>query len=103
MSKFNNEIDRYLIFFFQYKDVKDDQCGLSNFNWQVQGVNYQILRTGCYPFIKYHCTKSRIEPLAWNNSFFRIIKIVNLGKSNFKKILIFLVNFKKNGFLKKAF
>ncbi|XP_046962962.1 uncharacterized protein C15orf61 isoform X1 [Vanessa cardui] len=66
-------------YFVKYSSVKDDQFGMSNFNWKVGSSNYQILRTGCFPYIKYHCSRKEEEDLVTSDRFMRIIKIVNLG------------------------
>ncbi|XP_059056636.1 uncharacterized protein C15orf61 homolog isoform X1 [Achroia grisella] len=66
-------------YFVKYRSVKDDQFGMSNFNWKVGNSNYQILRTGCFPYMKYHCSKRIPEDLELSDKFMRVIKIVNLG------------------------
>lgn len=66
-------------YFVKYSSVKDDQFGMSNFNWKVGKSNYQILRTGCYPYMKYHCSRRKEENLEFTDKFIRIIKIINLG------------------------
>ncbi|CAG4992002.1 unnamed protein product [Parnassius apollo] len=66
-------------YFVKYSSVKDDQFGMSNFNWKVGKSNYQILRTGCFPYIKYHCSKKEAEDLKSSDKFMRVIKIANLG------------------------
>lgn len=66
-------------FYIQQKQVKNDRFGLSHFNWEVDGHNYHVLRTGCYPFIKYHCTKSPLANLKIDNLFYGVLKVMNLG------------------------
>lgn len=67
-------------YFVKYKSVQDDQWGLSHFNWTVGKSNYHVLRTGCFPYIKYHCSKRPVQDLSLENLFMRIIKIANLCK-----------------------
>lgn len=66
-------------YFIKYSDIKDNQWGMSHFNWKVGKSNYHILRTGCYPYIKYHCTKRLEQNLKIDDLFFRAIKVCNLG------------------------
>lgn len=68
-------------YFVRYSDIKNDHHAKSHFNFQVQADagpanNYEILRTGCYPYVKYHCT--RTEPpndLMLTNGIIRAAKI----------------------------
>lgn len=73
------ELPPWTSYFVKYSDIVNDQRGFSHFNWKVQDKNYHILRTGCYPYIKYHCTCRSHEDLSMEDSLFRIIKIMNLG------------------------
>jgi len=73
-------------FFVKYSDVKSDHHGKSHFNVLVQDPenpttvqNYEILRTGCYPYIKYHCTLTNPpNDLQFTNSVIRACKIGTL-------------------------
>ncbi|XP_034940698.1 uncharacterized protein C15orf61 isoform X2 [Chelonus insularis] len=67
-------------YFVKYFDVVNDQRGMSHFNWSVGSSNYHVLRTGCFPYIKYHCTKRAKEDLSMDDKFYKAIKIINLGK-----------------------
>ncbi|XP_043289474.1 uncharacterized protein C15orf61 isoform X2 [Venturia canescens] len=66
-------------YFVKYVDVVNDQRGMSHFNWPAGTSNYHILRTGCFPYIKYHCTKRPKEDLSLDDKFYKAIKIINLG------------------------
>lgn len=77
-------------FHAQYRDVQNDQWGKSHFNWTLDnGTNYHILRTGCYPYMKYHCTKRPYQDLKLDDNFMKFIKIINLGKNVFISILFY--------------
>ena len=66
-------------FYINRKDIINDQFGLSHFNWKVDNINYHILRAGCYPFVKYHCTKAPYQNLEIDNIFYGALKVINLG------------------------
>ena len=73
-------------YFVKYRDVVNDQRGVSHFNWRVGNSNYHILRTGCFPYIKYHCSRYPHEDLSASNRLMYVIKICNLG--NFSDNLV---------------
>lgn len=66
-------------YFVKYKDVHDDQRGMSHFNWKAGNSNYHILRTGCFPYVKYHCSKHSYEDLTTSDRLIYVMKICNLG------------------------
>ncbi|TGZ50186.1 Uncharacterized protein DBV15_03603, partial [Temnothorax longispinosus] len=66
-------------YFVRYADVVNDQRGMSHFNWPAGNSNYHVLRTGCFPYIKYHCSKRPAQDLSGEDRFFKAIKILNLG------------------------
>ncbi|XP_001605715.1 uncharacterized protein C15orf61 isoform X2 [Nasonia vitripennis] len=66
-------------YFVRYRDVRNDQFAMSHFNWPVGQSNYHVLRTGCFPYIKYHCSRRPHRDLKIEDGFFRLIKMLNLG------------------------
>jgi hypothetical protein len=66
-------------FILQY-DCLNDQFGQSHFEFDIDGHNYHILRTGCFPYIKYHCTqRPKGDDLTIENRLYTFFKIFNLG------------------------
>ena len=69
-----------LIFDPIIEDVENDLWGLSHFNFQVDQVNYHVLRTGAHPFIKFHCTARKFDNSLWiENHFYNFLKVANFG------------------------
>ncbi|XP_017882882.1 uncharacterized protein C15orf61 [Ceratina calcarata] len=66
-------------YFVKYSDVVNDQSLMSHFNWQVGDCNYHVLRTGCFPYIKYHCTQRPWKDLSREDKLIRAIKFFNFG------------------------
>ncbi|CAF4767931.1 unnamed protein product, partial [Rotaria magnacalcarata] len=57
----------------------NDQFGQSHFEFDVDGRNYHVLRTGCFPYIKYHCTQRiKTNDLSYENRLYTFFKIFNL-------------------------
>lgn len=79
-------------YFVKYKDVINDQYRLTYFINKVDNHEYLILRTGCFPLIKYHCTKLKTnefidyQQIKLQNKFFNLIKLANLGNYTSKLI-----------------
>ena len=82
-----------LAWYVSRADVLNDQWGMSHFNWkvcniwawvlkrlkptsisiyfQVDGANYHVLRTGAFPFIKYHISRRPHQDLSIEDNFYR--------------------------------
>ena len=71
----------YLNRYVPYCDVENDLWGKSHFNFEAEkDINYHVLRTGAFPFIKFHCSKRPWEDLQKEDVLYRILKVLNLGK-----------------------
>lgn len=74
-------------FFVKYKDVINDHFEKTCFIHKVDDqTEYLIMRTGCFPFIKYHCsqvTSKEYDPtqIEFQNKFYNLIKLMNFGKN----------------------
>jgi len=67
-------------YFISQYDCLNDQFGQSHFEFDIDGRNYHILRTGCFPYIKYHCTqRPKTNDLSSENRLYTFFKIFNLG------------------------
>ena len=64
-------------FFVPYRCLLDDHFAMSNFYFTTaSGASYEILRTGCWPYIKYHCTRVKTTPdLTLTNATIRACKV----------------------------
>ncbi len=74
-------------YFVKYKTIVNDQFFKSCFCVNIDGkYDYFVLRTGCFPFVKYHCTRltrpNEIDQalVKYENRFFNFIKLINLGR-----------------------
>lgn len=95
LPKASKVLDAYLrqenphwtAFFVKYKDIQNDQFNKTCFIHKLENSEYLILRTGCFPFIKYHCSKVtkkeyQQEQIEFQNKFFNVIKLMNFGRVN---------------------
>ena len=63
-----------------YCDVNNDLWGRSHFNFDVDGRNYHVLRTGAFPFVKFHCSRRPPgQDLFLEDKFYNGLKVLNLG------------------------
>jgi hypothetical protein len=70
-------------YFLAQYDCLNDQFGQSHFEFDIDGRNYHVLRTGCFPFLKYHCTQRTKtndgNDLSFENRLYGFMKCFNLG------------------------
>lgn len=66
-------------FYMPKCQAQDDLWGKSHFNFTVDEVNYHVLRTGAFPFIKFHCTRRPVSDLSFEDNFYKVLKCLNLG------------------------
>lgn len=82
-TRFNFTAQKFLstnyYFIHHLRDVQDDNFGDKHFNFDVDGYNYSILRIGCYPYIKYHCTKEPWKDFSTENYLYKFITVLNCG------------------------
>ena len=67
-------------FYVPQSDIQNDLWGKSHFNFKVDKANYHVLRTGAFPFIKFHCTqRPEGQDLSLENHFYNVLKVLNFG------------------------
>jgi len=67
-------------FYVPYCQAENDLYGKSHFNFQVKpGANYHVLRTGAFPFVKFHCTRRPTADLQLEDRFYLCLKLLNFG------------------------
>ena len=82
-------------FYVAQSDIQNDLWGQSHFNFSIiqehhsdekinnkqliSRKNYHVLRTGAFPFVKFHCTLRPKEDLTLENIFYNVLKIINFG------------------------
>jgi len=75
----NAGLPHWTAFYVPRHQVCNDLWGWSHFNHEVDGTNYHVLRTGAFPFVKFHCSKRPPEDLRIEDAFYRVLKVLNLG------------------------
>ena len=70
-------------FYVPYCQAENDLYPKSHFNFTTGGsrqeVNYHVLRTGAFPFIKFHCSRRPPQDLGHEDKFYLGLKLLNFG------------------------
>ena len=95
-------------FYVAQSDIQNDLWGQSHFNFSIiqehhsdekvnnkqliSRKNYHVLRTGAFPFVKFHCTLRPKEDLTLENIFYNGSVIRNGSRANVIEIGISYLN-----------
>ena len=75
----HRDYPNWTAFYVPYCQAENDLFGKSHFNFDVDSRNYHVLRTGAFPFTKFHCTRRPVENLRAEDLFYGILKCLNFG------------------------